>query len=330
MHHLLIPCAAVASEGAQQTLHSLALPHLAALLARLTPDTRRAHWGDETSYSSPSEVALAHSLGLPTEDGRIPWAAWHRIQSGPAAQPAVDGADLPSAEETVWAFVTPCQWQVSTDHIILGDPAQLALDETASRALLAIVQPWFAEDGIHLHYDQPTRWLAHGAPLQGLATASLDRVVRRDLRTWMPRSADKKATRTLQRLQSEMQMLLYTHAFNDARSEQGLPTVNSFWVHGAGSLSARPAPSAPAPHIDTSLQTPALREDWHAWAAAWQALDAGPVAQLRQQAEQGQPVRLTLTGERGVQSFHTAPRSLLQKIQSILSPQRFQDVRNKL
>lgn len=316
-HHLLIPYAASASEGAQQTLDSLALPHLAALLTRLTSDPARAHWGEETSYSSPAEVALAHSLGLPTEDGRIPWAAWHRTQQGQ------------STDGEAWAFITPCQWQVSTDHVTLGDPAQLALDEAASRTLLGIVAPWFAEDGITLSYDQPTRWLAQGAPLQGLATASLERVLRRDVRTWMPQGPDKQATRTLQRLHSEMQMLLYTHAFNDERSSQGLPTVNSFWVHGAGPLPNPPAAMA-APRTDASLQTPALREDWRAWAAAWQALDAGPLAQLRQQAEQGHPVRLTLCGDRGVQSFHTAPRSLRQKVQSLFSPQRLKDVRSKL
>jgi hypothetical protein len=317
-HHLLIPCAANTADGAQQTLDSLALPHLAALLARLTPDPARAHWGDETSYSSPAEVALAHSLGLPTEDGHIPWAAWHRAQQGQ------------STDGEAWAFITPCQWQVSTNHITLGDPAQLALDEAASRALLDIVAPWFAEDGITLTYDQPTRWLAQGAHLQGLATASLERVLCRDVRTWMPQGPDKQATRTLQRLFSEMQMLLYTHAFNDDRSSQGLPAVNAFWVHGTGQLPSPPAATTVAPQIDDSLQTPALREDWRAWAAAWHALDAGPLAQLRQQAEQGRPVRLTLCGDRGVQSFHTAPRSLLQKVQSLLSPQRLKDVLEKL
>jgi hypothetical protein len=322
MHHLLIPYAASASEGAQQTLDTLPLPHLAALLKRLTPDPTRAHWGEETSYSSPAEVALAQSLGLPAQDGRIPWAAWHQAQQG-------QSGPSPSADGTAWAFITPCQWQVSTDHVTLGDPAQLALDEAASRTLLGIVAPWFAEDGITLRYDQPTRWLAQGEPLQGLATASLERVLRRDVRTWMPQGPDKQATRTLQRLHSEMQMLLYTHAFNDERSSQGLPTVNSFWVHGAGQLTS-PTAATTAPHIDDSLQAAALCEDWRAWAAAWQALDAGPLAQLRQQAEQGRPVRLTLCGDRGAQSFHTAPRSLRQKVQSFLSPQRLKDVRNKL
>ncbi|MFM1764286.1 MAG: hypothetical protein RIU71_49, partial [Pseudomonadota bacterium] len=37
--------------------------------------------------------------------------------------------------------------------------------------------------------------------------------------------------RTLQRLQSEMQMLLYQHPVNDLRSQHGRWAVNSFWVH---------------------------------------------------------------------------------------------------
>ena len=38
----------------------------------------------------------------------------------------------------------------------------------------------------------------------------------------------------LNRLQIEMQMLLYTHADNEARNQRGWPSVNSFWVHGVG------------------------------------------------------------------------------------------------
>jgi len=233
--HLLIPYAASASEGSQQALQGLALPHLDRLLARLSPYTPHTNTGEETSFSAPHERALAQALGLPAEDGRIPWAAWHRHQQG-----------LPT-DGQAWAFVTPCQWHVSTDHITLRDPDSLALDEAASRALLAIVAPWFAEDGITLHYDQLTRWLASGALFDGLATASLERVLLRDVRPWMPEPRAARTARTLHRLHSEMQMLLYTHAFNDERSAQGLPIVNSLWVHGTGVLAG--PPPAPPSHL---------------------------------------------------------------------------------
>ena len=312
--HLLIPYATSASEGSQQALQGLSLPHLDRLLARLSPHTAHTVTGEETSFSAPHERALAQALGLPFEDGRIPWAAWHRHQQG---QPT-DGQ--------AWAFVTPCQWHVSTDHITLRDPDSLALDEAASRALLAIVAPWFADDGITLHYDQPTRWLASGALFATLATASLERVLLRDVRPWMP---DARTARTLHRLHSEMQMLLYTHAWSDERAARGLPVVNSFWVHGTGTLPT-PAPAATPPEMPTPLRDTALREDWRTWAAAWSALDAGPVAELLRRADSGTPVQLTLCGERNVMAFHTAPRTLTQRIQSLFRPQRFMDMREKL
>ena len=315
---LLIPYAASTAEGCQQALKGLALPHLDRLLARLSPHTAQTDTGEETSFTPPHERALARALGLPFDDGRTPWAAWHRHQQG---QPAHGQA---------WAFITPCQWHVSTDHITLRDPDSLGLDEAASRVLLAIVAPWFAEDGIALHYDQPTRWLASGALFDGLATASLERVLLRDVRPWMPEPRAAQAARTLHRLHSEMQMLLYTHAFNDERAARGLPVVNSFWVHGTGPLPT-PAPTpTTVPTVPTTLRDAALREDWRTWATAWAALDSGPVADLLRQSESGAPVQLTLCGERNAQGFHSAPRGLAQRIQGFFRPQRFMDLRNQL
>lgn len=318
---LLIPYAASTAEGCQQALQGLALPHLDRLLARLSPHTAQTDTGEETSFTPPHERALARALGLPFDDGRTPWAAWHRHQQG---QPAHGQA---------WAFITPCQWHVSTDHITLRDPDSLGLDEAASRVLLAIVAPWFAEDGIALHYDQPTRWLASGALFDGLATASLERVLLRDVRPWMPEPRAAQAARTLHRLHSEMQMLLYTHAFNDERAARGLPVVNSFWVHGTGPLPT-PAPTPTTvptvPTVPTTLRDAALREDWRTWATAWAALDSGPVADLLRQSESGAPVQLTLCGERNAQGFHSAPRGLAQRIQGFFRPQRFMDLRNQL
>ena len=315
---LLIPYAASTAEGCQQALQGLALPHLDRLLARLSPHTAQTDTGEETSFTPPHERALARALGLPFDDGRTPWAAWHRHQQG---QPAHGQA---------WAFITPCQWHVSTDHITLRDPDSLGLDEAASRVLLAIVAPWFAGDGIALHYDQPTRWLASGALFDGLATASLERVLLRDVRPWMPEPRAAQAARTLHRLHSEMQMLLYTHAFNDERAARGLPVVNSFWVHGTGPLPT-PAPTpTTVPTVPTTLRDAALREDWRTWATAWAALDSGPVADLLRQSESGAPVQLTLCGERNAQGFHSAPRGLAQRIQGFFRPQRFMDLRNQL
>ena len=79
---LLIPYAASTAEGCQQALPGLALPHLDRLLARLSPHTAQTDTGEETSFTPPHERALARALGLPFDDGRTPWAAWHRHQQG--------------------------------------------------------------------------------------------------------------------------------------------------------------------------------------------------------------------------------------------------------
>ena len=306
-----------------QVLPTLDLPMLRALLQRLAPGASLA--GTPQSLSMPHERAWAQALGLPSEDGRIPWAAWRRVEQGQA----------PGAQ--AWAFVTPCLWHIGADHVTLSDPAALRLDEAASRALLDSLAPWFAEDGITLHYEQPTRWLAQGALFADLPTATLERVLGRDVRHWLPPLASSEAARRLQRLHSEVQMLLYTHPFNAAREAQGLPAVNAFWVHGAGALPADwhtpRAATAAAPTTLTvaeDLRAPALREDWHAWAAAWQRLDAGPLTALHAQMQRGAAVQLTLCGEHGALSFGPARRHWLQRFQSVLRPLRITDLHNTL
>ncbi|PWW48549.1 hypothetical protein [Melaminivora alkalimesophila] len=306
--HLLIPFAASHAPGCRQALATLALPQLSRLLALLGPGTPDP--GAEDSFSPPHERALARHLGLPDGPQDCPaWAAWAvRQQPEPPEDPSGG-----------WAWVTPCHWQVGMDQVSMDPPERLGLDEADSRALLEVLAPWFAQDGITLAYHAPDRWLARGALFDGLATASLDRVVGRDVRPWLP---DKAAGRTLHRLHSEVQMLLYTHPFNEARIAQGALPVNAFWVHGAGAL-ASPPPSRPLPQMPDALREAALREDWPAWAEAWRALDAGPVARWLARARAGTPVRLTLCGERGSWEGSNARRGIGARLRALLAGDRW-------
>ena len=294
--HLLIPFASSPADAARAALADLRLPQLEGLLAGLT----HVHTDSdaEASLSPPHERALARSLGLPVQDGRIPWAAR-----------AADGATAHAA----WAWITLCHWQNRSARISMGDPQALGVTATESQLLLHAMQPYFAEDGITLTELRPGRWLAQGEPFRDLACASLDRVVGRRIDALMPQSS------LLLRLQNEMQMLLYTHSVNDERAEQGLQAINSFWISGAGAL---PADSAAAPNVDEpvmpmALRDAAVREDWAAWSQAWQALDAGAVAQALQRLQQGQAVTLTLCGERSAQRFEARPVGLMRRIKQL-------------
>lgn len=293
--HVLIPFAFCRAEGCAAALPTLALPHLDQVLARLAPQP--ADPGDEFSLSPPHERALARSLGLPDTDGLIPWAAHHAQAEG------------------AWGFITPCHWQIGSHQIAMGDWPLADLREDESRALLAAMQPYFEEDGITLQWDTPQRWLAQSPLLDGLATASLDRVAGRNLENWMPRAANAA---TLRRLQNEMQMLLYTHPVNDARSARRVPVVNSFWLSGTGRLPAVPTPAAAPVVMADTLRPPALAEDWAAWAQAWQQLDASHGAALLAALKRGEPVQLTLCGERHAQTFLAQAPTLTTRLKQLL------------
>lgn len=308
--HLLIPFAYCSSEGCASVLPTLKLPNLEKLLSRLTPEPLDV--GDEFSLSTPHERALARALGLPVEDGLIPWAA---LQARSA-----DGA---------WAFITPCHWQIGSNHIAMSGQALADFPAQESQSLLAAMQPYFEEDGITLQYDQPTRWLARGEMFRELATASLDRVVGRNLENWMPRSAPAAH---LRRLQNEMQMLLYTHPVHDARAARGVLPVNSFWLSGTGALPAAAQNPAlePPPLVVTPLREAALNEDWAAWAQAWATLDASECAALLAALNQGEPCQLTLCGERHAQGFSAKPQTFLKRFMNNFGTQSASTLLEKL
>ena len=300
--HLMIPFAAPLSEAGRQAAAVLALPHLQALLARLTEVQRDD--ADVWCWSPPHERARAQALGWRGGSGLLPWAA---------LQARGDGVDV---GDQAWGLLTPAHWHLGTDQVSLVDPEALRLDGAESRAVLAAVQDLFTSQGYALQHGAPLRWYVAHASLATLATASLDRVIGRNVDAWL---GNDPALQPIRRLQSEVQMLLYTHPLNARREAQGLLPVNSFWLSGCGVAQAR-APSGAEPTTDARLRSPALAADWPAWAEAWQALDAGPIATLHGVLDSGAAARLTLCGERSWVAFEAAPRSALRRLRNWWSP----------
>jgi hypothetical protein len=309
--HLLVPFASASDPACRAALPTLALPQLTALLAELVPVYHDV--GDDHSLSPPHERALAQAIGLlradgcPFGDGLIPWAAMEDAE--------------PVAPQ---AWFTPCHYQVGMEQVTLLPGEQLGLTEAHSRALFDALAPYCAEDGITLTFLSPTRWHARGEPLRGIACASLDRVSGRSVEAWMAESAANPAGgQLLKRLQSEAQMLFYTHAVHDAREAARLHPVNGFWVSGAGALDRAVTPLAP-PTQPEVLRHAALQADWTAWQQAWSALDAGEIPAWLARARRGEPVTLTLCGERAAQRFTNAPRGagarLGRLIKTLLGP----------
>ena len=295
--HLIVPFATCSDDDWLQAATSLTLKNLDHLLRGMKlveTDT-----GQADSLSPSHERVLAKALGMKSSaDGIIPWAA----------------IEAKANPDEGWAFITLCHWAMGREHATLTDPATLELNEADSHILLAAMQPYFVTEGITLNYEQPTRWLAKGDVFRSLPTASLDRVLGRNVDRWLP------ASKVIKLLQNEMQMLLYTHPVNDERATQGQRSINSFWVSGSGAL-IEPVAADPQVNLNRDLAQAALGNDWAAYAQAWKQLDSTDIAAFLARQNSGKSARISLCGESNAMTFETAKHGFLTKIKSVLNPQ---------
>lgn len=131
-----------------------------------------------------------------------------------------------------WMCLDPVRWQVTSEGVVLDDPARLELDAAASAALREAVQPLFAEWGT-LSASAPGRWeLRLNRPLS-LETLDLPGAIQQPIDPRLPGGGDGPAWRLLL---AEAQTVLHAHPVNRRREEAGHPTVNSLWPWGQGSL----------------------------------------------------------------------------------------------
>ncbi|MBU3647146.1 MAG: phosphoglycerate mutase [Limnohabitans sp.] len=309
MTSVCIPFSLWTAHGPEASVLAKAeLPHLRAWLnqaQRVAVDQAvpKAPW--LATLSLPHERAWAQEAGWTVEDGCMPWAAMA------AAKLGLSGSG--------WAFITLCNWHVSNGQVTLGDPDQLQIDAATDATLFDTMRDFFAEDGIVLHRYQAGQWLAQSPLLVNLPTASIDRVMGRNIDPWLVGGHNathdlSPAAKLLRRLQNEMQMLLYTHAVNEGRKL----AINSFWVHGTGELP--PAAAQAAPTWVTTLRQSALQQDFVGWLEAWQHVDAEVIAPLLTHAATSEPQRLVLCGEHACHVYARATPSLWQRLRMHLSP----------
>jgi hypothetical protein len=298
-------------------------------LARLLARAQRCTWhtGPLETPVPPHEWALALALGarpslprpLPA-DGTLPWAAW----TCPEHLPTPD---------TPAAWFLPAHQEVGMSHVKLHAPDRLALDDDTSRALASALAPLAAEDGIALTWVSAGRWLATGEVFRGLACASPDRAaspsLAQDIAPWLHRLPP-----LLRRLQTEAQMLFYTHPAHDRRVAQGLAPVNTFWIAGSGTGGGAHLAPPEGVAVAGELRLAALAADPLGWTQAWTALDTQVLPAWLARADRGEHLAVHLCGERSVCSLHLAPTSLPQafahRISSFLKPDRMKYMQSLL
>jgi hypothetical protein len=306
----LIPFSLWTTHGPEAAVLAKAeLPHLRAWMAQSQRVEVQVDPLQEpllATLSPPHERAWALATGDSFIDGCVPWAARAATEKGLALDATTDG----------WAFITLCNWHVSNGQVTLGDPADLQIDEATDATLFNAMQSFFAEDGVVLYPYKPGQWLARSVLFADLPTASLDRVIGRNIDPWLVGShvaadALSPGVKILRRLQNEMQMLLYTHAVNEGRSL----TINSFWMHGTGALPASQTTHT-EPVVMQALRQSALQQDLMGWLQAWQHVDAQVIAPMRERLAAGEPQRLVLCGEHVFHVYDSAAPSLWQRVRT--------------
>jgi hypothetical protein len=313
----LIPFSLWTTHGPEASVMAKAeLPHLRTWLTQAQRVAVQVDPVQEpllATLTPPHERAWAQALGWSVTDGALPWAARAAAERGLVASSATDG----------WAFISLCNWHVSNGQVTLGDPADLRIDQATDATLFNAMHSFFAEDGIALHPYKPGQWLAQSPLLVDLPTASVDRVIGRNIDPWLVGShvaadALSPAAQLLRRLQNEMQMLLYTHPMNEGR---GL-TINSFWVHGTGALLAHVngQPKNQEPAVIATLRQSALQQDFMGWLEAWQHVDAHVIAPMLARVAAGEPQRLVLCGEHEFHVYDSATPSLWQRLRTHFAP----------
>ncbi len=302
-----------------------ALPHVRQWLRdmhRTSVVHAAPHGSLPTSLSMPHEVAQAKALGWDAADGSVPWAAY------------VAAEQNLTTDKSAWAFVTLCNWHVSNGQVTMGDPAHLQIDADTDAQLFEAMQDFFAQDGIALYPFAPGQWLAQSDVFANIPTASLDRVIGRNIDPWLIGGATPTGPATLlRRLQNEMQMVLYTH---DVNAHRGL-AINSLWWHGLGVLlmnseishaKEKPTNLPRSSMLQTfdeaqfqaisDLRNASLQQDWNAWTQAWTVLDQTLFADLLQRAQQGETIQVVLCGEHERHIYETRPASAWSRVQAIV------------
>lgn len=258
---------------------------------------------NEDSLSTPFEMAYARALGLPSDEGKIAWAAF---ESQTLGRPC--------------AWLHPCHLDVGMTDMVMQHADRLQLSDEESRELFALISPYFEQDGIALTYVSATKWLAMGAQFADFPCASLKRVEGRSINEFLADPGEFPAALKMSRLQAEVQMLLYTHPISEARQARGLPTVNSFWVDGTGALNAMPAQTN---HVQLELRLQNSQHSEAAYLSAWQSITS-------EWAALSNDISITLCGEKVAVSLAYSQPSWKKKLLGFLGSQHVSNIRSML
>jgi len=127
-----------------------------------------------------------------------------------------------------WMYATPVNMQLGRDSYFLSDPNTVTISAEESLSLIESLNTHFAGLGYGF-YLVDNIWLLGLNSDPQITTAHIKQVTNQDIANHLPIGDGALAWN---KLQNEIQMLLYNHPVNQVRESKGFPIINSLWCYG--------------------------------------------------------------------------------------------------
>jgi hypothetical protein len=139
-------------------------------------------------------------------------------------------ADHAESLHAFWMYALPVNMQLGRDSYFLTDPASISISEQESEALIESLNTHFVELGFKFYLHNNVWYLGLDKKPE-ITTTNIEDVKNQDIADHLPQG---NGALEWNKLQNEIQMLLFSHSVNQTREAQGQPVINSLWCYGLG------------------------------------------------------------------------------------------------
>ena len=210
---LLIPELIWPEPGDTATLGDLVCPALGTLLAR----SKYRRISDKANEGATFDAAVARCFGLTRN---VPFAPLRLLGEG--GEPG----------EHHWACADPVHLKFHHERLILAEGAAIDVSAQEAGELTTALNRYFGDIG-QFSAAAPDRWYLQLVEEADFQTPPLSAMAGRRIEQQLP---EESRTAWLRKLLNEAQMVLHSHASNEARADAGKMTINSLWLWGPGQL----------------------------------------------------------------------------------------------
>lgn len=136
------------------------------------------------------------------------------------------------AADCYWLYAVPVHLVLQRDTFSMSAPVPLPLDQAEIDTLTGALNKHFEAEGLKFFWHE-NYWFLRLASNPNIQTNSPENATNKDIDAFLPTG---EGAIHWAAFVNELQMLLFTHPVNQAREAKNLPTVNSIWCYGGGSL----------------------------------------------------------------------------------------------